>query len=210
MEDGIRDEKNHFKEVFFDENELRSHIRTFCRTEMLNETAEALYYAYEKHKGQFRKPVFGSEARIPYIVHPMTMCAQAHACGISDDVLLAGTLLHDVVEDTDTTIEDLPFSAKVKELVGNLTCEHPEGMSWEDARMHYFGKISFDPKACVIKLLDRCNNVSTMAACFETEKYVLPLADVLYKLHPEYEKVAFQTKYQILATIETIKCLISN
>ncbi len=208
-----------FKALFFDENELRTRIRTFANAGRFEETAAALAYAYEKHAGQYRKPVFGSDERIPYIVHPMTMCAQAHACGIDEDALLAAVLLHDVVEDTDTTLEGLPFSHKVKELVGLMTCEYPKGMSREDARMHYFGKLSSNPQACVIKLLDRCNNISTLAASFdskktkayiaETEKFVLPLADVLRKLSPEYEKVAFQTKYQIVSTIETIKFLMT-
>ena len=219
MEDNLGQADQYiFNEMFFDENELRTRIKTFCRAELLNETTDALNYAYEMHKGQFRKQVKGSERKMPYIIHPMTMCAQAHACGICDDVLLAAILLHDVVEDTDAEIESLPFSKEVKDLVGLLTFEQKDGMSREEARMYYFGKISSDPRARVVKLLDRCNNVATMAACFdreklekyiaETEKYVLPFADMLYRLNPEYEKVAFQTKYQIMSVIETIKTLL--
>ena len=71
-----------------------------------------------------------------------------------------------------------------------------------------------------VKLLDRCNNVSTMAGSFprgrmveyieETEQYILPLASVLKNEYPEYSDLAFLSKYQILSVLETIKYLITE
>ena len=220
MNDGsFNDGQYVFKPFFFREEDLRSRIRYFAHAEGLTETMKALEYAYERHEGQLRKKGPYSTTDIPYIIHPMTMTAQAHASGISDDVILASTLLHDVVEDTGVSIGELPFSDDVKKIVGLLTFTIPEGMSRKEAKKLYFGAISADPRASLIKLLDRCSNVSTMVECFdeekllsyieETETFILPLADILATLYPQYEKTAFQAKYQILAVIETIKYLIS-
>jgi (p)ppGpp synthase/HD superfamily hydrolase len=134
--------------------------------------------------------------------------------GIRDDAVLAAVLLHDVVEDTEYTLEELPFSDEVKELVNLLT--HVKGQGNEE----YFGRIAKNGKACLIKVLDRCNNVSTMAASFsreklisyieETETYILPLADILKHEYPVYGDAAFILKYQIIALIETMKNLLAG
>lgn len=146
------------------------------------------------------------------------MACQAHAYGIKDDTVLAAILLHDVVEDTDASLADLPASDEVKEIVGLLSFEVPDEMDWDSAKKLYYERIRTNQKACLIKLLDRCNNVSTMAASFtktrlkeyivETENYVLPLASVLKNESIEYNEVAFLLKYHIISVIETIKNLI--
>lgn len=59
---------------------------------------QAISFATEAHKGQLRK---GSE--IPYILHPLEVAAIVGTM-TGDDELLAAAVLHDVVEDTDTTI----------------------------------------------------------------------------------------------------------
>ena len=153
-----------------------------------------------------------------YINHPLLMACQAHALGIREDAVLAAILLHDVVEDTDTTVEELPFGDEVKELVSLVTFVIPEGMTKEEAKEQYYAAIEKNAKACLIKIIDRCNNVSTMAASFskermldyirETEQYVLPLTTILKNGYPQYNDAAFLLKYQITGIIETIKNLI--
>ena len=72
--------------------------------ELLN---KGIVFATEAHTGQLRK-----SSNIPYILHPLEAAAIVGTM-TTDDEILAAAVLHDVVEDTDTTVE------QVKELFGN-------------------------------------------------------------------------------------------
>jgi GTP pyrophosphokinase len=94
----------------------------------------------------------------------------------------------------------------------------PDGKTKKDVKEDYYNEIKKNPKASVIKILDRCNNVSLMAGAFtkekmldyidETEKYIIPLMTELDKNNLEYSNLVFIVKYQIISIIETIKNLI--
>ena len=77
----------------------------------------ALQYATEAHEGQVRK--YSGE---PYIVHPIEVMEIVKTVE-HDDAMLAAALLHDVVEDTNVTIEEIEssFGADVAALVSDLT-----------------------------------------------------------------------------------------
>jgi guanosine-3',5'-bis(diphosphate) 3'-pyrophosphohydrolase len=80
----------------------------------------ALDFAARKHRDQRRK---GSEAP-PYINHPISVArVLAEVGGVIDPVTLAGALLHDTVEDTETTLEEIEaeFGAEVRRLVAEVT-----------------------------------------------------------------------------------------
>ncbi len=80
----------------------------------------ALSFAAEQHRDQRRK---GAE-KTPYINHPIAVAAVlAVEAGVSEERLLLAAILHDTVEDTPTTIEELGslFGAEVASLVGELT-----------------------------------------------------------------------------------------
>ena len=202
---------------FFKEENMFTRVRTFAEAEGLDETFRALEYMRKQHSGQFRKKANYTDERVQYINHPLLMACQAHAYGISDDAFLAAVLLHDVVEDTGVSLEEIPFSDDVKELVGLVTFNVSEGETKTEAKKRYFAAIAGNGRACVIKLLDRCSNVSTMAGSFsrdrmiqyieETERYILPLADVLKSGYPSLSGIGFLLKYHILSVIETIKLL---
>lgn len=89
---------------------------------------KALCYATEKHSGQVRK---GSNT--PYIVHPVEV-AGIIATMSDDKELLAAALLHDTVEDTDATIEEIRelFGKRVSLLVLTKTENKREGQSPEE------------------------------------------------------------------------------
>ncbi len=72
----------------------------------------AIAFATEAHEGQFRKGT-----QIPYILHPLEAAAIV-ATMTDNDYVLAAAVLHDVLEDTETTIE------KVKELFGEKIAEY--------------------------------------------------------------------------------------
>lgn len=90
--------------------------------------------------------------------------------------------------------------------------------SLEEAKADYYGKISENGKACVVKVLDRCNNISTMVGSFskekleeyinETEKYVIPLTRILKNMYPEYSDLSFVVKYQMIGILEIIKYML--
>ena len=207
-----------FRTRLFQEENMFTRLRTFALAEHLPETYKALAYMREHHMGQYRRKRRFSSELVQYINHPLIMTCQAHALGIRDDNLLAAILLHDVVEDTEVRLEELPFPEEVRELVGLVTFRIPEGMTKAQAKDAYFAAIQKNGKACLIKIIDRCNNVSDMAGAFsrgkmlqyieETEIYVLPLTRVLKNEYPEYSDMAFLLKYQIISLIETIKSLI--
>ncbi len=215
-EDGV--DQMDVRDRLFQEDHMFTLMRGFAKSEDLPETYYALEYVREKHNGQFRDMAKYSSEEIPYINHPLMMVCQAHALGIRDDHLLAAILLHDVLEDTDAKLEDLPFSAEVKTLVELVTKTDPKDKSKKKNKEKYYEEIKKNGKASVIKVIDRCNNVSTMAASFddrklkeyilETEKYVLPLLENLKRYYSEYNDLAFLVKYQMVSLLETVKNLI--
>jgi len=80
----------------------------------------AAHFAAHKHKGQRRKDVKAS----PYINHPIGLAEVLHTDGgVSDAVVIAAALLHDTIEDTETTYEELrgAFGAAVADVVAEVT-----------------------------------------------------------------------------------------
>lgn len=217
-EEEIPSSKLSFRDKLFQEDNMFTRVKTIAQMKKLKETYQALHYMKERHQGQYRKKNRYSNELIAYINHPLLMACHAYALGIDDDAILTSILLHDVVEDTGVRLEDLPFSDEIKELVGLVTFSVPEGMQKKEAKNAYYEKIKQNGKACVIKVIDRCNNVSTMAGSFtreklfeyieETENYIFPVLDVLKHDYPEYSNLAFLIKYQLLGLIETMKYLI--
>ena len=138
--------------------------------------------------------------------------------GIKDDEIIAAILLHDVVEDTDASLDDLPVTDSIKEIVSLVTFNKHDGMAKEEAKEEYYKRIAENDKAIIVKIIDRCNNLSTMAACFtkqkiveyidETEKYIIPLISIIKNKSIQYSNVAFIVKYHIISVIESIKPLI--
>lgn len=201
------------REKMFSEAHMYTRLRTLAETEHLVQTDRALSYAQEKHANAFRKPTrFHKDSQVPYIIHPLMMACHAHALGIRDDAVLSVIMLHDVCEDCGVKPEELPFSENIQRSVALLT-KH-EG---QPAAEYYRG-IMTDSCACIVKALDRCNNVATMSTSFsrkklieyvdETEQYVYPLLDHIKREYMEYRDAVFVIKYQLLSTIETIKALL--
>ena len=207
-----------FRGRLFHEENMYTRVRTFAAVEHLTETYQALSFMRDQHRGQFRKKTRYSSERIAYIIHPLMMACHAHALQIRDDAILAGILLHDVVEDTGVTVQELPFSDEVKEIVACVTFVHPDGLPKHEAKQNYYARIARNKKACVVKVLDRCNNVSTMAGSFtrdrlveyiqETEEFVLPILKIMKNNYPEYSDLAFIVKYHLISLLETMKYLL--
>ncbi len=78
----------------------------------------AIKFAVQAHEGQFRKGT-----QIPYILHPMEAAAIVGSM-TTDEEVIAGAVLHDVVEDTETTVEDV--IAMFGERIGSLVASESE------------------------------------------------------------------------------------
>lgn len=203
------------KEKLFSEENMYKRIEEYCKTGDYSETYKALSFMKESHRGQYRKKNWFSEEKVLYIQHPLLMACHAYALGIEKDDVLAAILLHDVCEDCGVSVKELPVKEEVCRIVELLTFDVPQGMTKEEAKEIYYDKIRLNPEATIIKVLDRCNNVSTMVASFtreklvayvdETEKYVYPLVDFAKKECQEYRDAIFVLKYHILSVVETIK-----
>ena len=191
------------------------HMATFVKhtakaNKMVN-TLKALPFAVKAHEGQTRK-----KSDIPYIYHPLNMACHAFAMNIKDDAIIAAILLHDVVEDTKYTLDDLPVDDETKLLVKLMTREKDGGESREENMEKYFDGLASNPKAALIKCIDRCNNITTMSwglsrkkiyrTIKETEQYVFPLLQVI-KDTSEYNDAAWLLKYQIESMLDIYKRL---
>ena len=190
------------------------HMKTFVKTtagilNMVN-TLKALDFAVEAHKGQKRK-----KSEIPYIYHPLNMACHALSMGIKEDEIIAAILLHDVVEDCEKTIDELPVNVETKELVRLLTKEDTDGSNGKTTE-EYYGELALNPKAALIKCIDRCNNMTTMSwglshegiykYIAETEKYYPKLLKTA-KDTPEYTNASWLLKYQIESMLDIYKRL---
>lgn len=206
----------------FNSEKMFTFLRGYANGKGMPETLHALNYARKLHKGQMRD---GGE---PYIIHPLTMAFQAISMGLNSDELVAAALLHDVVEDCGVEIENIPCNNRVKEIVLLLTFREPKtykeksgrGSSIESLKEQYYNLISRDAEASLVKLLDRCNNVSSMAGVFseerlisyieETKRYILPLIKRTKEEFPEYQNSLFILKYHIYSVLEAICCTINS
>lgn len=198
---------------YFDPEHMYTYVKAKAQAAGLVQTLAALPMMREKHSGQGRKGT-----TVPYYVHPLTLACHALAMNIVDDNVLASCLLHDVVEDTDTALSALPVGDTVRETV-RLVSHNTYGSESEKEKNKplYYGNIQKSSLACLVKCLDRCNNLSTMADGFrkekmvkyvkQTEEYVLPLLDVVKEV-PEWNNAAWLLRYQMVTMLEAFKRLL--
>ena len=164
---------------------------------------QAIDYATDKHKDQRRKD--GS----PYIIHPLAVAAIVAELGLDTDAVLAA-LLHDCIEDTDASHDDIAhrFGETVAELVEGVTkLTRANFSSTEQAQMENLRKMfmamSKDIRVVLIKIADRLHNMRTMQyqtpakqilKCRETMDVYAPLAHRLgmQKIKWELEDISLR------------------
>ena len=121
-------------------------------------TKKAMKYMFEHHKNQFDK------SGIPYVFHPFTV---AYNLENEDECVVA--LLHDIVEDTKVTFEDLEnegFSTRVIDTLKLLT--HKD----EEDYFEYINRISKNELATKVKIQDLLHNMQDGRLNQVTEKDV--------------------------------------
>ena len=121
---------------------------------------KAIEFATKVHSEQFRK---GTE--IPYILHPLE-AASIVGTMTTDDEVIAGAVLHDVVEDTDTTVEQVKelFGERVAELVAaeseNKREDTPAQSTWKIRKQETLDHLKTAPiDVKMITLGDKLSNI---------------------------------------------------
>ena len=135
---------------------------------------------------------------------------------IHEDEIIAACLLHDVVEDCKIGVNDLPVNDETRELVRLLTCEKTNDENRHEIISRYYKEIMTNPKAALIKCMDRCNNLTTMSwglsreriyrMIKETDEFYPGLLQVI-KDTTEYNNAAWLLKYQIESMLDIYKRL---
>lgn len=134
-----------------------------ARSELI---ARALAKATAAHAGQIRNGSGG----LAYIEHPRMVAATLAAAGY-DEATLAAALLHDVVEDSDTTVEDLrgEFGEEIADLVAALS-DDESIESYRDRKDEHRGRVAaIDGEALAIYAADKLTNMTTLHGAIKAE-----------------------------------------
>lgn len=126
----------------------------------------ALEQARSAHAGQTRNGSGG----MPYVEHPIAVAALLDENGFGDEVL-AAALLHDVVEDSETTLDELRllFGEPVAGMVGALSDDESLDSYRERKAEHRERVAAADGEALAIYGADKLTNVRTLRAAYEAE-----------------------------------------
>lgn len=130
---------------------------------------EALSFAAEAHKGMYRK-----EDKIPYILHPMEAAVIAGTM-TEDTEIIAAALLHDTVEDTSVTLDEIKekFGEHVARLVEceteNKREELPPGETWQIRKEESLEKLrnTDDLGVKIVWLSDKLSNMRSFYRKYE-------------------------------------------
>jgi len=149
---------------------LKSIISTYLKPADLAKVEAAFEMARVAHEGQTRK------SGEPYVTHPLavaTLLAQWHL----DAQALIAAILHDVVEDTPTTIDDIAkqFGQAVADLVDGVSkLDKLQFATLEEAQAENFRKMLLamarDVRVILIKLADRLHNMRTLDAVHQSKQ----------------------------------------
>ena len=123
---------------------------------------EAAGFAADRHRNQRRKDAAAS----PYINHPLALAELlANEGGITDAVVLAAALLHDTIEDTKTSIDEIEtqFGPEVAGIVAEVT-DDKEQSSAERKQLQVEKAASKSDGAKLVKLADKICNLRDIAA----------------------------------------------
>ena len=167
---------------------------------------KAYNYAYRLHDGQFR------QSGEPYIIHPLSVAIILSEMHADVDTICAG-LLHDTLEDTDITKDDIikDFNIEVANLVDGVTKISKLNFSSKDDQnlantRKIITSITTDVRIIIIKLADRLHNMRTLEFksvfkqkenAMETMEIYVPLAYYLgaYRIKVELEDLSFKYLY---------------
>ena len=126
-----------------------------------SELLRALHFAADKHRDQRRK----DPAASPYVNHPIAVAELlARVALVADPVTLLAAILHDTVEDTETTFEELEreFGSRVRSVVEEVT-DDKSLPKQERKRRQVEHAAHLSDRAKLVKLADKTSNVRDVA-----------------------------------------------
>ena len=181
---------------------LLNKIKEYTNSD-LSMVEKAYTYASDYHDGQYR------ESGDPYITHPLNVAYILASMHLDIDTICAG-LLHDVVEDTPCTLDDIEndFNETIRLLVdgvtkiSNIPFSTPQEKNIANTKK-IISSVMVDVRIVIIKLADRLHNMRTMDAkkeekrikkAYETMDIFVPLAYSLgqYEIKNELEDLSFK------------------
>jgi GTP pyrophosphokinase len=193
---------------------LRQSVAGYLKPADLSRLEEAYHFSDAAHHGQYRK------SGEPYISHPVAVAEILSEWQLDAQTLIAA-LLHDVVEDTDVSKDDISnrFGKPVADLVDGVSkLDRIEFQSQQDAQAENFRKMLLamarDVRVILIKLADRLHNMRTLEAvnpqkrrrvAKETLEIYAPIANRLGLdgLYRELQELGFEhihpMRYRVLA-----------
>ena len=177
--------------------ELKMYLPARLRKAEREMIKDAFTLARDAHAHQTR------DSGIPYIMHPLAVALIViREMRQNDAAIIAAALLHDVVEDTDVTIEQIrsKFGPDVAFLVDAVTKPNKEQV---DNFQHILASVNGDIRVLVLKIADRLQNMRTLEGLPPRKQYKVssetcyffsPLAGRLglYKVKSELENLAFK------------------
>lgn len=124
---------------------------------------KALQMASRAHQNQYRK-----NTDIPYIAHPVAVGMMLMKEGYSEELVAAG-ILHDTVEDTDLTLEDMirEFGSGIAEIVAG--CSEPDkSLPWKERKEHTIEFLKTAPEEIrVVACADKLHNIRSILKDYE-------------------------------------------
>ncbi len=199
------------KPVNYDADRMFTFVKGRAQMQQLPQTLALLDELRAAHGSQPRSSKYGFDTT--YMVHPLTMACHALAMGLRDDDILAACLAHDMAEDAHRSPESLPVNENVQNAVRLMS----KNLCGSDGPDRYYADIRKNPLACMVKCLDRTNNLAGMADWFdrdrmaeyaaETDRYYPALLEVLKKT-PGWNDAWWLLRYQMMTLLETFKRLL--
>lgn len=143
--------------------QLKSRYKVIFSADQCAVLEDICAYAYKMHEGQFR------ESGEPYITHPIAVANLLLDIGL-DYSAIGAAVLHDVVEDTKATLDDIKkrFGGEIAELVDGVTkLDKITFKSKEEEQAENFRRMFFamakDIRVILIKIADRLHNMRTLS-----------------------------------------------
>ena len=125
----------------------------------MNLILKATEFSALKHQNQKRK-----DGKTPYVIHPISVAViLSEIGGIDDEEILSAALLHDTIEDTDTTADEIDkeFGSKIMSIVKELT--DSKELSYSERKQFQIDHApSLSKEATLVKIADKISNVSDL------------------------------------------------
>ncbi len=195
-------------------SDLQNVLNSYMRQEDIEFIHSVYLFAKSAHEGQMRK------SGDPYIMHPVAVAAILAERKL-DSIVIAAALLHDVVEDTEYTSEEIQelFGCDIANIVEGVTkLGNIKGYSIDERQAENHRKLILsaaeDTRVLLVKLADRMHNIQTLGFMNENKQKIIanetlevyaPIAHRLgmYKMKWELEDMSFKvvnpTEYSKIA-----------